>query len=117
MIEARTLHPAAMLVESPRAPVIVRLVLWSLTDSKTTVDELRRVLDDELAAEAESVPGLRLKLWLSDESGERWGAVELWESAEDAATLPLHTRERDLIGKDPEVGEEFDLEQLIERGY
>ena len=62
------------------------------------------------------MPGLRLKLWLSDESGERWGAVELWESAEDAVALPLHARERELIGKDPEVGEEFDLEQLIERG-
>ena len=97
--------------------MIVRLVLWSLTDSKTTVDELRRVLDDELAPEAESVPGLRLKLWLSDESGERWGALEVWESAEDAASLPLQARERELIGKHPEVGEEFDLEQLIDRGY
>jgi hypothetical protein len=95
--------------------MIARIVLWSLADSKTTVEELRRVLADELAADAERVPGLRLKLWLSDEPGERWGAVELWESAEAAASpSPVHARERELIGKDPEVGEEFELEQLVQ---
>lgn len=95
--------------------MIVRLVLWSLADSKTTVEELRRVLGDELAGEAERVPGLRLKLWVSDEAGERWGSLELWESAELAA-VPVHARERELIGKDPEVGEEFELERLVDRG-
>ena len=58
--------------------------------------------------------GLRLKLWVSDNSGERWGAIELWESA-DAAAQPVHARERELIGKDPEVGEEFELERVVER--
>jgi hypothetical protein len=62
------------------------------------------------------VPGLRLKVWLSDEAGERWGSLELWESDEAATALPIHDRERELIGKDPEVGEEFDVEQLVERG-
>ena len=73
------------------------------------------MLRDELAGEAERVPGLRLKLWLSDEAGERWGFLELWESAE-AAAAPVHPRERELIGKDPEIGEEFELERLVERG-
>jgi hypothetical protein len=89
--------------------VIARLVLWSLADSKTTVDELRRVVRDEVAPEAAAVPGLRFKGWLSDEAGERWGAIEVWESRE-LADLAAHERERELIGKDPEVGEEFELE-------
>jgi hypothetical protein len=89
--------------------VIARLLLWSLADSKTTVDELRRVVRDEVAPEVESVPGLRFKGWVSDEAGERWGAIELWDSQE-LADLASHRRERDLIGKDPEIGEEFELE-------
>jgi hypothetical protein len=93
--------------------VLVRLLLWSLADAKTTLDELRRALRDEIAEEAAKVPGLRLKLWVSDEAGERFGVLELWESA-DFAALPVNERERRLIGKDPEVGEEFDVEASIE---
>ena len=93
--------------------MLVRLLLWSLADAKTTTEELRRALRDEIVDEVTNVPGLRLKLWLSDEAGERFGTLELWESA-DLATLPTHTRERELIGKDPEVGEEFDLEASVE---
>jgi hypothetical protein len=82
--------------------VIARLVLWSLADSKTTVAELRQHLSD--AAE----PGLRFRAWISDEATERFGAVELWESAETAEHGgPSHVRE--LIGKDPEIGETFDV--------
>ncbi len=44
---------------------------------------------------------------------ERWGAVYLWESAE-AARQELPTRARELIGKEPDVGEEFDVEATIE---
>jgi len=93
--------------------VLVRLLLWNLADAKTSLDELRRALRDEVVGDTAGVPGLRLKLWLSDEAGERFGAVELWESPELAA-LPIHERERELIGKDPEVGEEFDLEASVE---
>jgi len=64
--------------------VLLRLVLWSLADSKTTIDELRRYLRDESADQFEEVPGLRFKAWISDEVTERWGAVYLWESAEAA---------------------------------
>ncbi len=93
--------------------MLVRLLLWSLADAETTLEELRRALRDEIVNDAANVPGLRLKLWLSDEAGERFGAVELWESA-DLATLAVNRRERELIGKDPEVGEEFDLEASME---
>jgi hypothetical protein len=93
--------------------VLVRLVLWNLADSKTTIAELRRYLRDESVDAFEEVPGLRFKAWISDEATERWGAVYLWESA-DAAGQELPSRARELIGKDPELVEEFDVEATIE---
>jgi hypothetical protein len=85
--------------------VIVRLVLWNLADSKTTLDELRHHLDDA----SEQAPGLRFRAWISDEATERFGAIELWESVE-AAEQEVPRQVRDLIGKDAEVGEIFDVE-------
>ena len=93
--------------------MIVRLVLWNLADSKTTVAELRRYLRDESVDAFEDVPGLRFKAWVSDEVTERWGAIYLWES-EEAAQQPLPSRVRELIGKEPEIGETFDVEATIE---
>jgi hypothetical protein len=96
--------------------VLVRFVLWNLADSKTTIEELRRYLRDEAVNQFEEVPGLRFKAWVSDEATERWGAVYLWESAE-AAQQELPSRARELIGKEPDVGEEFDVEATIEGGF
>jgi hypothetical protein len=96
--------------------VIVRIVLWSLADSKSTIDELRRYLRDESVDAFEDVEGLRFKAWLSDPSGERWGAVYLFESLE-AARQELPSRARDLIGKEPDLVEEFDVEATIEGRY
>ncbi len=96
--------------------MLLRLVLWSLADSKTTIDELRRYLRDESADQFEEVPGLRFKAWISDEVTERWGAVYLWESAE-AARQELPSRARELIGKEPDVGEHFDVEATIEGAF
>jgi Putative mono-oxygenase ydhR len=93
--------------------MIVRIVLWSLADSKTTIEELRRYLQDEAVDGFATVPGLRFKAWISDPVGERWGAIYLFESRE-AADQPLPSRARELIGKGPEVFEEFDLEASIE---
>jgi hypothetical protein len=93
--------------------MILRLVLWNLADSKTTIEVLRRYLRDESVDQFEEVPGLRFKAWISDEATERWGAVYLWES-EEAATQIVPSRARDLIGKDPDIGEEFDVEATIE---
>jgi len=93
--------------------VIVRFVLWNLADSKTTIAELRRYLRDESVDAFADVPGLRFKAWISDEVTERWGAIYLWETAEDARqTEP--SRARELIGKDPDIGETFDVEATIE---
>jgi len=93
--------------------VLVRLVIWNLADSKTTIEELRRYLRDESVDAFEDVPGLRFKAWFSDETTDRWGAVYLWESAE-AAQQELPSRARELIGKEPDIGEEFDVEATIE---
>jgi hypothetical protein len=96
--------------------VLVRFVLWNLADSKTTVEELRRYVRDEAVDAFAEVPGLRFKAWISDQATERWGAVYVWESRE-AARQQLPSRARELIGKDPDIGEEFDLEATIEGRY
>jgi hypothetical protein len=96
--------------------VLLRLVLWNLADSKTTIDDLRRYLRDESVDQFEEVPGLRFKAWISDEVTEHWGAVYLWESAE-AARQELPSRARELIGKESDVGEEFDVEATIEGAF
>jgi hypothetical protein len=93
--------------------VLVRLVLWNLADSKTTIGELRRYLRDESVDAFAQVPGLRFKAWVSDEATERWGAVYLWESLEAAEHEPP-SRARELIGRDPDIGETFDVEATIE---
>ena len=72
----------------------IRLLLWNLADSKTTLDELRAKLPDLPEGD----------VWISDAAGERFGLISFSQEDEPAA----HARE--LIGKDPEVGEEFELE-------
>ena len=93
--------------------MVVRLVLWNLADSRTTIAELRRYLRDESVDAHAEVPGFRFTAWISDETTERWGAVYLWESAE-AAEPAVPGRARELIGKDPDIGETFDVEATIE---
>ena len=93
--------------------MVVRIVLWSLADSKTTIEELRRYLRDESVDAFAEVEGLRFKAWISDPAGERWGAFYLFETLE-AAEQPLPGDVRSLIGKDPDLAEIFDLEATIE---
>jgi hypothetical protein len=72
--------------------VTVRLLLWSLADSKTTLDELRAQLPDLPEGD----------VWISHEPSERFGLISF------SGAIPYAIR--DLIGKDPEVGEEFEIE-------
>jgi hypothetical protein len=96
--------------------VVVRIVLWNLADSKTTIEELRRYLRDESVDAFAEVEGLRFKAWISDAAGERWGAFYLFESVEASEQgLPGHARE--LIGKEPDLVEVFDLEATVEGRY
>ena len=92
--------------------MVVRFVLWNLADSKITIGELRRYLRDEAVEAFEEVPGLLLKSWISDDVTERWGAIYIFESTE-ASEQVLPSRARELIGKDPDVAEIFDLEATV----
>jgi hypothetical protein len=92
--------------------LIVRLVIWSLADTQTNIGELRGYLRDEAVPAFSDVPGLLFKGWFSDESTERWGAIYVWESWE-ASEQELPSRARELIGKDPEIIEIFDLEASV----
>ncbi|HEY1370399.1 MAG TPA: hypothetical protein VGF23_24940 [Gaiellaceae bacterium] len=74
--------------------MIARLLLWSLFDSKTTLDELRQ----HLPALPEG------DVWISNEAADRFGLISF------ADELPDLSRVRELIGRDPEVFEEFDVE-------
>jgi hypothetical protein len=74
--------------------VTVRFLLWNIGDSMTTLDELRAKLPDLPEGDH----------WISDAAGERFGLISFSEDDEPVA------RARELIGKDPEVGEEFELE-------
>ena len=81
--------------------MIGRLVLWNVADTATSVDELR-------AEPLPPTPGAAHEVWLVDEAGERWGGFALFADA-DAAAAPLPVRLRELLGKEPEVFELFDV--------
>jgi Putative mono-oxygenase ydhR len=91
---------------------VVRFVLWNLADSQTTVADLRAYLRDEAVDAFAEVPGLLFKGWISDENTDRWGAVYVFESAA-AAEQELPSRARELIGKDPDILEVFDLDASV----
>ena len=73
----------------------VRLLLWSLADSQTTLEELRGRLPELADGD----------VWISDEATERLGLISFADEPPDLGEL------HELIGKDPELGEEFDVEE------
>jgi hypothetical protein len=75
--------------------VTAHILLWSLADSKTTLAELREHLPPLPDRDA----------WISDESTERLGLISLSGELPDLEPL------RALVGKEPEIGEEFDIEE------
>jgi hypothetical protein len=74
--------------------VLVRLVLWNLADSKTTLDELRERLPDLPEGD----------VWIFNETAERFGLISFSDPPPDLSSV------RELIGTDPALGEEFDAE-------
>jgi hypothetical protein len=73
--------------------VTARIFIWNLFDSKTTLAELREhlpYLDDDAH-------------WISNEGEERFGLIAFGE-------LPELGTIRELIGVDPVIYEEFDVE-------
>jgi hypothetical protein len=72
---------------------VARILIWNLADSKTTLAELREQLplldgDDH---------------WIANEAQERIGLVSTGDELPDLAGV------RELIGKEPDVAEEYDV--------
>jgi len=74
--------------------VTVRLYLWNLIDSQTTLAELREQLPELEPPSA----------WISNEAVERFGLVLFGDPPEGLG------RVEQLIGRPADVGEEFDIE-------
>lgn len=73
--------------------MVVRLLIWNVSESMTTLDELR-----------ESVPELEPpSRWVWNEATERFGILAFGEDLPEAAGWV-----QNLIGDDPDVYEEFD---------
>ena len=77
--------------------MIVRLLIWNLFDSKTTIDELRS-----------SLPELEPRsAWVWKEASERFGVIVFGDELPEAVA-----EARELIGRDPNAAEEFDILEL-----
>jgi hypothetical protein len=72
---------------------VVRILIWNLADSQTTLEEVRAQLPPLPAGDA----------WIANQPEERLGLVSLGGQLPDLDSL------RTLIGKEPEVAEEYDL--------
>jgi hypothetical protein len=74
--------------------VIARILMWNLYDSMTTLDEVRARLPDLPDGDR----------WISNEVQERLGLIAFGDDLPDLGDLIA------LIGKEPDLAEEFDLE-------
>jgi hypothetical protein len=74
--------------------VIARILLWDLAHSQTTLDELRTRLP----------PLPQGDVWVSNEAQERFGLISFSGTVPDLRELVA------LIGEEPRVVEEFDVE-------
>lgn len=74
--------------------MIARVLIWSLYDSKTTLDELREHLPPLPEGDA----------WISNEAQERFGLISFGDELPDLGDV------QELIGAEPVVLEEFDVE-------
>jgi hypothetical protein len=72
---------------------IVRILIWGLADSKTTLEEVREQLPDSTEGD----------IWVANEPQERFGLVSTNDD------LPDLSRLHELIGKEPEIAEEYDV--------
>jgi hypothetical protein len=73
--------------------MLVRLLIWNVFDSKTTIDELRESLP-------ELVPPSR---WIWNDAAERFGVIVVGEDLPESIGWA-----QDLVGEEPDVYEEFD---------
>jgi len=74
--------------------MIARILIWNLFESKTTLEELR-----------EHLPSLpEGDVWIANEASDRFGLISFGDALPDLGKVP------ELIGEEPAVAEEFDVE-------
>jgi hypothetical protein len=74
--------------------VTARILIWNLYDSKTTLEELR-----------EHLPSLpEGDVWVANQAQDRFGLISFGDELPDLGVVP------ELIGDEPAVAEEFDVE-------
>jgi hypothetical protein len=74
--------------------VTARILIWNLFDSKTTLEELR-----------EHLPTLpESDVWIANQAQDRFGLISFGDQLPDLGEIP------ELIGEEPAVAEEFDVE-------
>jgi len=72
---------------------VVRLFIWNVAESQTTIDELR-----------DSVPDLDPpSTWIWNEASERFGVIVYGDELPESIGWA-----QDLVGSEPDVYEEFD---------
>lgn len=73
--------------------MIVRLLIWNVSESKTSIDELR-----------DSLPELsEPSTWIWNEATERFGVIVVGDDLPESIGWA-----QDLVGDEPDVYEEFD---------
>jgi hypothetical protein len=72
---------------------VARILIWNLADSKTSVAELREQLPLLDAGD----------YWIANDVQDRFGLVSTSDEPPDLAGV------RELIGKEPDIAEEFDV--------
>ena len=91
--------------------MIARIALWQLGDTLIDLGELRERMREEWLPTYAATPGLAFAAFVSDELGDRWGVVSLWE--DEPGAIPG----ADIIGKDPDVDDELAVEASVSGDY
>ena len=73
--------------------MLVRLLVWNVSESQTTIDELRESLPELVAP----------SIWIWNEATERFGVLVFGEDLPEAIGWA-----QDLAGGEPDVYEEWD---------
>ena len=74
--------------------MVARILIWNLFESKTTLEELR-----------EHLPTLpEGDVWIANQAQDRFGVISFGDALPDLGDVP------ELIGDEPAIAEEFDVE-------
>ena len=74
--------------------MVARILIWNLFDSKTTLEELREHLPDLPDGD----------VWIANAAQDRFGLISFGDELPDLGGI------RELIGAEPAVADEFDVE-------